>query len=390
MKTSRGLRAAAAALAGALALAACGDPALDRDDYHTAQKVGDIEPVDPVDIRKLIHPENEYLGLAYDKTIDSGIERMEKFGEKVGKPHNLLKYFEEVGGDFKAEENKRIWDAGALPFADVEPMEGTPKEYADGEYDDIIRSYALEVKDSNIPLAYSWGHEMNGWWYPWGYCSRGGTHLNAGKPNEKPRAEKDIGIACKGDSKENKPEDFAAAWRHIHDIFTEVGAGNVIWVWSPNTAEAPDMPNLKDFYPGDEYVDWIGISGYMNEPDPPTEKNPRIFQGVFGELLKKLRRFTEKPIVIAETGSTATLRKADDVMYLFAGILFEKKTLPFLRKNDILGFVWFDVQKEEFGKVTDFRVESQPAALKKYRKILQTPEYGDHLGFDPKQLIDDN
>ncbi|WP_106398230.1 glycoside hydrolase family 26 protein [Actinocorallia populi] len=390
MTLSRGLRVAAFTLAGALALAACGDPALDRDAYHAAEKVGELKAVDPVDIRKLIHPENEYLGLAYDNTIDSGIERMNEFGEKVGKPHNLLKYFEEVGSDFKEKENKRVWEAGALPFADVEPMEGTLKDYIDGKYDDDIRSYAIEVKESNIPLAYSWGHEMNGWWYPWGFCSRGGTHINAGKPNEKPRDEEDIGIACQGESKENTAEDFAAAWRHIHDIFTEVGAGNVIWVWSPNTAQSPGMPAMKDFYPGDEYVDWIGISGYMNEPNPPTKKDSKIFQNVFGDLLRDLRSFTKKPVVIAETGSTATLRKADDVVNLFAGILFEKKTLPFLRKGDIVGFVWFDVKKEEFGEVVDFRVESQPAALKKYKQILQTPKYGNHLGFDPKQLIDDN
>jgi mannan endo-1,4-beta-mannosidase len=389
MILSRGLRAAAVALAGALALAACGDPALNRDDYHAAKRVGELEAIDPVDIRKLIHPENEYLGLAYDGTIDSGIDRMEKFSEKAGKPHNLLKYFEEVGGDFKAEENKRIWEAGALPFADIEPMEGTPRDYADGKYDDMIRSYAVEVKAANIPLAYSWGHEMNGWWYPWGYCSRGGTHINAGKPNERPRDEEDIGIACKGESKDNKPEDFAAAWRRIHDIFTEVGAGNVIWVWSPNTAKAPDMPDLKEFYPGDEYVDWIGISGYMNEPNPPTKKDPRIFQNVFGDLLRDVRRFTDKPVVIAETGSTATLRKAMDVQYLFEGVLFEKRKLPFLKPGDIVGYVWFDVKKEEFGEVVDFRVESQPAALKKYRAILQHPRFPT-LGFDPKQLIDDN
>ncbi len=384
MNASRGLRALALALAGALALAACGDPSLDRDAYHAAQEISDVPPVDPVDIRKLIRPEADYLGLAYDGTIASGVKRMKEFDELAGKPHNLLKYFEEVGAIFKEKENKAVWDAGALPFADVEPMEGTLKEYAEGKYDKDITSYAVGVKKANIPLAYSFGHEMNGWWYPWGYCSRSGMYSNAGKPNEKPKAEKDIGDACKGNdgrSKENKPEDFVAAWRHIHDIFTKVGAGNVIWVWSPNTARAKDIPNLKEFYPGDEYVDWVGISGYMYEPTPPTEKNKKIFSDVFGPTMKEVKAFTKKPFVIAETGSTATLRKRDDVTALFAGSF---------RKKDVLGFVWFNIKKEEFGKITDFRVEAQPNALAQYRRILQSPKYGPSFGFDPKQLINDN
>jgi mannan endo-1,4-beta-mannosidase len=381
MNVPRGLRALALALVGALALAACGDPALDRGSYYAAHQIGDIKPVKPVDVRGLLHPEAEYIGLAYDGTIDSGIERMRELNEKVGKPHNLLKYFEEVGSDFKEEENKRIWDAGALPFADIEPMEGTLREYADGEYDEILRSYAVQVKESNIPLAYSFGHEMNGWWYPWGYCSRSGEYTNANTPNERPKDEEDIGQACKGEARKNKPQDFVDAWRHIHDVFTEVGAGNVIWVWSPNTARAKDIPNLKEFYPGDEYVDWIGISGYMYEPEPRTRKEPAIFRKVFGPTMREIQAFTQKPFVIAETGSTATLRKKDDVEKLLAGSL---------RNKNVLGYVWFNISKVEFGKKTDFRIEARPEALAHYRQILQSPKYGPSLGFDPKQLINDN
>ena len=32
----------------------------------------------------------------------------------------------------------------------------------------------------------------------------------------------------------NQPGEYVAAWRHVHDIFTAVGATNVSWVWCPN------------------------------------------------------------------------------------------------------------------------------------------------------------
>ena len=50
------------------------------------------------------------------------------------------------------------------------------------------------------------------------------------------------------------PEDFVAAWQHVHQLFDSVGANKVIWIWEPG------VPNLAtDLFPGKNYVDWIGI-----------------------------------------------------------------------------------------------------------------------------------
>jgi Glycosyl hydrolase family 26 len=63
------------------------------------------------------------------------------------------------------------------------------------------------------------------------------------------------------------PDDFVAAWIHIHQIFDEVGAGNVIWVWcgNANTFKNPNQYTQAyawDYYPGDEWVDWVSADGY--------------------------------------------------------------------------------------------------------------------------------
>ncbi|RYZ64538.1 MAG: hypothetical protein EOP09_15785, partial [Proteobacteria bacterium] len=57
--------------------------------------------------------------------------------------------------------------------------------------------------------------------------------------------------------------DYVKAWRHIVDIFRKTGADNVAWVWSPSVVDVGSVPAWK-YYPGDEYVDWIGVSFYSS------------------------------------------------------------------------------------------------------------------------------
>src|SRR2546429_9938464 len=79
---------------------------------------------------------------------------------------------------------------------------------------------------------------MNGSWYPWDGFHNGGA--NGG------------------------PAKFVAAYRHIHDVFTSVGPSRVEWVWCPNVGDAPAEPwnHDRNYYPGDDYVDWLCVDGY--------------------------------------------------------------------------------------------------------------------------------
>jgi len=53
--------------------------------------------------------------------------------------------------------------------------------------------------------------------------------------------------------------EFIAAWRYVHDTFRELGVTNVEWVWSPR-ARSFSRGIGQSFYPGYDYVDWIGGS----------------------------------------------------------------------------------------------------------------------------------
>ena len=64
-----------------------------------------------------------------------------------------------------------------------------------------------------------------------------------------------------------QPEEFVKSWIRIHNIFEEVGADNVIWVWCGNANTFKNrnqhtMAYAWEYYPGDEYVDWVSADGY--------------------------------------------------------------------------------------------------------------------------------
>ena len=73
----------------------------------------------------------------------------------------------------------------------------------------------------------------------------------------------------------NRPGEYVAAWRHVHDIFTSVGANDVTWVWCPNVDPDHKMQSLGSLYPGDAYVDWTCLDGYNWGPQSPARPVPR-------------------------------------------------------------------------------------------------------------------
>jgi len=90
---------------------------------------------------------------------------------------------------------------------------------------DIIAGYLKELQDNNVAVLWRPLHEASGGWFWWG--SQGAD-------------------ACK------------KIWQVMFDKFTkEHGLNNLIWVW---TSEATD--NARNWYPGDEYVDIIGLDVY--------------------------------------------------------------------------------------------------------------------------------
>ncbi|MFE9955227.1 glycoside hydrolase family 26 protein [Micromonospora sp. NPDC005299] len=199
-----------------------------------------------------------------------------------------------------------------------------------GDFDPYLRSWAEGIKSLGYPVAIRLAHEMNGDWYPWSEASNG-----------------------------NRPGEYVEAWRHVHDLFRAAGVTNVTWVWSPNSRWDESLPKLSGLYPGDDYVDWVGVTGYYGIG---AYTDYGSFDSIFGPTITEIRAFSRKPLVITETGaSDATGRKAEWITETF-------RALP--RYQDILGLIWFEVDKE-----LDWRIVSSPAVAQAFATAVANPRY---------------
>ena len=177
------------------------------------------------------------------------------------------------------------WDkrSGRLPLVS---WGGTPDQFwpslrdiASGAEDDVFRARAAAMRAYGGPILFRPMYEMNGDWFPW-----------SGTANNSP-------------GRTDGPALFVAAWRHMHDVFEQAGARNVLWVWSPNDRDYPGTAwnHWTNYYPGDAYVDWVGVDGYNWGGDQWVS-----FAYIFGGARSVYRDFVHrKPIMIAETGSVA-------------------------------------------------------------------------------------
>jgi mannan endo-1,4-beta-mannosidase len=254
---------------------------------------------------------SRYLGFA-SSGISSTIDQASAFSSLVGQRPNLIAYYISFGDPFDASLTCDIAKEGALPVVQIDPDSTSVAKIADGFYDNYLSAYAEAVKEFHATVVISFGHEMNGVWYSWGP-----NHL--------------------------APSVFVAAWQQIHQVFGAVGATNVIWLWCPNILYSQSPP-IDQYYPGNNYVDWIGIDGYFRY-------SGQTFESVFGPTLQQVAAITtNKPIVISETGVASDVQHpAIEVDSLFSGVESTK---------NVLGFVWFN----SVGSL-DWRLQDDPAGL---------------------------
>lgn len=256
-----------------------------------------------------------------------------RISTSAGARPSLVMYFVKWTEEFRVDSVAKSYQLGALPMISWEPWAGidhgtSQRKYAlsniiDGDFDPYITRFAAAVRNARWPVAIRLAHEMNGHWYPWSESRSG-----------------------------NSKGEYVKAWRHIHDIFTRVGATNVIWVWSPNILRPVPDVDLAPLFPGDRYVDWAGMVGYAARETTAA--------AVFRPTLDKIREFTRKPVVITETGARPGPRKTIWIRDFF-------RWLP--TRPDVIGFVWFEYSEAQGGNA-DWRFTATPAATRAFRAGL--------------------
>lgn len=116
-------------------------------------------------------------------------------------------------------------------------------------------------------------------------------------------------------SRRGSASDYVAAWRHVHQLFDQAGAGNVVWVWVV-TGWLPSADSALRMWPGNSQVDWISWEVYDGagcKSGSPDASRSKSFGKVANRFLKYLNKEgpdqdidVHKPMMISESGSAVT------------------------------------------------------------------------------------
>jgi beta-mannanase len=252
----------------------------------------------------------------------------------------LVVFFEQWPEDrgartFPLESVRTITAAGALPVITWEPMFYRQRDGAEtmiestrivaGDYDGYVEHYARECKTWGRPIVLRFAHEMNLSRYHWG--------------------------SAKEAYGPESPARYRAMWQHVVGIFRRVGATNVSWAFCANVESVPDVSYAPDaawnrasaYYPGDAWVDLLGMDGYNWGDTQTPEKNGwrsswRRAADIFGPIEKELRALSAtKPLYVFETATAPT--GGDKTAWL-------AEIAAIARTGRWRGLVWFEADKE--------------------------------------------
>ena len=253
-----------------------------------------------------------YLG-AFEPQAPPGYGPVASFAQMAGRQPNLAGYYSGWAQPFDMAFARLVHQHGVIPFIQIDPTDASVAAIAAGTYDEYLRAYAGRVRDFGHAIVIGFGHEMNAPWYSWGY-----GHTSPGT--------------------------FAAAWRHVVTLFRDQGAQNVTWLWTLQ-ADEPGTGPVQDWWPGAQYVTWVGIDGYYYRPSDR-------FATVFGKTIDQVRAFTGKPVLLSETAVGPRAGQFAEIQDLFHGMATYKT----------LGLVWFDKAQHDGLYHQDWRLSDNVQA----------------------------
>ncbi|CAL2083837.1 T9SS type A sorting domain-containing protein [Tenacibaculum sp. 190524A05c] len=188
--------------------------------------------------------------------INWGAGPLNSHSGAVGFPNSSLS----IGMSIAEGNESETWCAGCL------------NELGNGGWDANIKRFAKFAKDhSDIAIYLRLGFEFDGAW----------NRYNS--------------------------DQFKRAWRRFVDVMRAEEVTNVAYVWQACASPVDDLidrrrENIEDFWPGDDYVDWLGYSWFL-VPDRVYENNgyQAATQRQLADEIVNLARRKNKPVKLSET-----------------------------------------------------------------------------------------
>jgi mannan endo-1,4-beta-mannosidase len=238
----------------------------------------------------------------------------------------------QVRDNLVRQQLPNVWDNHNVPMITWEPFTGqaTPSDVdarvARGEYDSYVVAWARRLKlflsgpdgvygsrdDRRAYLRFA--HEMNGNWYPWAPGSGGNT-----------------------------PADYVNMWRRVHGIFAAQGLDptRLQWVWAVNAQDVGGY-RAEEFFPGDPYVDWVGVDGYnwgTSDPKASWVSPSRVYD----PMVSRLRAISRRPLSVSECATTSSTATASSVQ---AKSQWITDFYDYAGSRDVRMVAWFNTDKE--------------------------------------------
>jgi mannan endo-1,4-beta-mannosidase len=258
--------------------------------------------------------QSRLFGLAATGLDDATLQRSQAAAQTLGKHLDVLTVYDAFSREkplptafldavaaagCTAELTWEPWDPGAGKHQPAY----TAAQIAGGRFDIYVSSWAKQAAAYDKRFLIRFAHEMNGDWYPWSVGAPGGS-----------------------------PQDYVAAYRRVRGIFDDAGAKRVEWVWCPNVIINGNTEAIAQSYPGDQFVDIIGIDGY-NFGDQPGHQWTQPAD-LFGNTLGLVNQLAPgKPVWINEVGCGD--RGGDKARWI-------SDFITWLVSTDVRGLIWFE------------------------------------------------
>ena len=294
------------------------------------------------------------------------LETIEEFENMVGKHQAIIassSYWGEQS--FPTRNLNVIWRHGSLPLVFWSPWDRPyqqnhgPDQFGldailEGKWDAYINKWGDEARAFGKPMIVAFANEMNGDWFPWS-----GWFYGADKP---------IGGAS---DQWQGPEHFKKAYRYVVDHVRARGATNIKWMFHTNNYSYPlDTWNFAAaYYPGPEYVDWLGISVYGQQfKDEPWADIPPLVDWPYEEMA---RLDPKKPIMIAEWATGEFPHSGNKGAWIQEGLDLFRTRYPRIKA----AVYWHERWQNQDQTYSNLRVNSSVESLNAYRKGIANPDW---------------
>ena len=247
--------------------------------------------------------------------------QVEDLSQQIGREFDIIQWFSDWDHFYDVRAVARVHDQARLPLITWQLSGQSLDAIVSGQHDMYLKGWADGIRKAEGEVYIRLMPEMNGDWVYWN----------------------------------GNPKLFIEVWRYIVDLFEAEGAEYVRWVWAPNITDWPrtDANRLEKYYPGQTYVDVVGLSGF-NWGTVRDWSTWRLFDEIYEVPYQRVTSLGNHPIWLAEIASA---EQGGDKAAWVKDLLSERNY------PKIEAIIWFNEYKE-----ADWRIDSSDASLRAFRE----------------------